>query len=131
MQKFFLQFVLIAIIFTAINFPVCSAKNFTFVDAEDETGYYVDKDTVKIESSESIAATTAVVKANLNKMYVYNVRINHKNQTYQINSSKIMEYDSQNVIETNDNVRPFRPYAPKSEMAELVNFVLYGDDLIN
>ena len=114
---------------SANSLSVCSAENFKFVDAEGNTGYYVDMDTIKIESQESIAASIAVVKANLNKMYVYNVRINHKNQTYQIVSSEILEYDTRNKLESNNRSRPFRPYSPKSEMSELINFVLYGGDL--
>ena len=109
----------------------CSAENFKFVDAEDSTGYYVDMETVKIESQEIVAATIAVVKANLNKMYTYNVRINHKDQTYQIVSSKILEYDTRNILESNNRSRSFRPYASKSEMSELINFILHGGDLFN
>ena len=111
--------------------PICAAQEFTFVDANDLTGYYVDKETIKIESSESITATIAVVRADMNKMYVYNLRINHKNQTYQIMSSKILEYDTRRIIETNDRSRPYRPYAARSEMSELINYILYGEDFNN
>ena len=117
-------------ILISIN-PICAAQEFTFVDANDLTGYYVDKETIKIESSESITATIAVVRADMNKMYVYNLRINHKNQTYQIMSSKILEYDTRRIIETNDRSRPYRPYAARSEMSELINYILYGEDFGN
>ena len=111
----------------SISANSCFAENFQFVDAEDTTGYYVDIDSVKVESPEFVSATIAVVKANLNKMYKYDLRINHKDQTYQIVSSQILEYDSRSVLETNKRNRPFRPYAAKSEMSELINFILYGD----
>ena len=65
----------------------------------------------------------------MNKMYVYNLRINHNNQTYQIVSSKTFEYDTRDLLDTNDKSRPYRPYAPKSEMSELINYILYGEDL--
>ena len=117
-------------ILTSVN-PICAAQEFTFVDANDLTGYYVDKETIKIESSESITATIAVVRADMNKMYVYNLRINHKNQAYQIMSSKILEYDTRRIIETNDRSRPYRPYAARSEMSELINYILYGEDFGN
>ena len=134
MQKFFsriLQIVIIilTILFSTNTLPVCFAENFQFVDAEDTTGYYVDIDSVNIESPEFVAAKIAVVKSNLNRMYVYNVRINHKEQTYQIVSSQILEYDTRSILESNNRSRPFRPYAAKSEMSELINFILYGDDL--
>ena len=117
-------------ILTSVN-PICAAQEFTFVDANDLTGYYVDKETIKIESSESITATIAVVRADMNKMYVYNLRINHKNHAYQIMSSKILEYDTRRIIETNDRSRPYRPYAARSEMSELINYILYGEDFGN
>ena len=134
MQKIFSRILRIVILAVAIlssvnNLSICFAENFQFVDAENTTGYYVDIDSVKIESPEFVAAKIAVVKANLNKMYVYNVRINHKEQTYQIVSSQILEYDTRSILESNNRSRPFRPYAAKSEMSELINFILYGDDL--
>ena len=134
MQKIFsriLQIVIItlAILFSTNTSPVCFAENFQFVDAENTTGYYVDIDSVNIESPEFVAAKIAVVKSNLNRMYVYNVRINHKEQTYQIVSSQILEYDTRSILESNNRSRPFRPYAAKSEMSELINFILYGGDL--
>ena len=119
----------IALLIPASSWSACFAENFQFVDAENTTGYYVDIDNVEIESSEFVKAKIAVVKANLNKMYVYNVRINHKEQTYQIVSSQILEYDTRSILETNNRSRPFRPYAAKSEMSELINFILYGGDL--
>ena len=134
MQKIFSRILRVIIIAIALLIPAsswsaCSAENFQFVDAEDTTGYYVDIDNVEIESPEFVKAKIAVVKANLNKMYVYNVRINHKEQTYQIISSQILEYDTRSILETNNRSRPFRPYAAKSEMSELINFILHGGDL--
>ena len=134
MQKNFSQILRVVILAIALLIPAsswsaCFAENFQFVDAEDTTGYYVDIDNVEIESPEFVKAKIAVVKANLNKMYVYNVRINHKEQTYQIVSSQILEYDTRSILETNNRSRPFRPYAAKSEMSELINFILYGGDL--
>ena len=134
MQKIFsriLQIIIltVAILFSTDTLSVCFAENFQFVDAEDITGYYVDIDTVEIESPESVAAKIAVVKANLNRMYIYNVRINHKEQKYQIVSSQILEYDTRTILESNNRSRPFRPYAAKSEMSELIKFILYGGDL--
>ena len=129
MQKFFSLFLFVATL--TLYSSMCSAQEFTFVDADDVTGYYVDRETIKIESSEFITTTIAVVRADMNKMYIYNLRINFKNQTYQIVSSKTFEYDTKNLLETNDKSRPFRPYASKSEMSELIRYILYGDDVVD
>ena len=103
------------------------AEEYKFVDAEDETGYYVDMDTVKVENANTLRMTIAVVKANMNKMYVYDVRINHREMKYQINWSKIMEYDTRKELESNNEQRPYRPYSAKSQMTEVVNYVLNGE----
>ena len=129
MKKIFSRFLLVTIICLTSFLSICSAQEFTFVDAENTTGYYIDKETIKIESSGFITTTIAVVRADMNKMYVYNLRINHNNQTYQIVSSKTFEYDTRDLLDTNDKSRPYRPYAPKSEMSELINYILYGEDL--
>ena len=62
-------------------------------------------------------------------MLVYDVRFNHVERTYQIVSSKTLNYETKEVIEKNDKPRDFRGYAPNSEMAELINFIMYGGDL--
>ena len=134
LQKFFYKVLISSILAISVLIPVnsnCAAQDFTFVDAEDLTGYYVDKETVKIESPEFITATIAVVRADMNKMYVYNLRINHKIQKYQIISSKTIEYDTRKIIDTNDRSRPYRPYAEKSAMSELIKYILYGDNPID
>ena len=129
MQKIFSLFLFVATL--TLYSSMCFAQEFTFVDADDVTGYYVDRETIKIESSEFITTTIAVVRADMNKMYVYNLRINYKNQTYQIVSSKTFEYDTRDLLETNNKSRPFRPYASKSEMSELIRYILYGDDVVD
>ena len=121
-------FKIILTVLLVIGASTCSAQNFKFVDAEDTTGYYVDMDTIDTEGAEIIDATIAVVKAQQNKMYTYKMRINHKERTYQILSSQIVEYNTKLVLESNDQARPFRPYSAKSQMSELIEFILNGDE---
>ena len=130
MQKIFSRSLLMLLALIIISTSVCCAENFVFVDADENTGYYVDMDTVNIVSRDFINVDIAVVKAQSNRMYIYNVKINHKDRIYQINSSRILEYDTRNILESNNQQRPFRPYSAKSEMSELVHFILNGGDLI-
>ena len=129
MQNIFSRSLLIFLI-VIMSASICFAEDFVFVDADKDTGYYVDMETVQITGKDYINADIAVVKALLNKMYIYNVKINHKEKIYQINSSRILEYDTRNILESNNQQRPYRPYSAKSEMAELVHFILNGGDLI-
>lgn len=113
----------------ALNFSSCHADDFQFVDADGVTGYYVDMDSVENESRSIISARIAVVKADANRMFVYNVRFNHVERTYRIIASQTLEYDSKNILETNNTPRAARAYASGSEMSELIDFIMYGGDL--
>ena len=124
-----LRFVSILVLTLSIVSSTCNAEDFRFVDSNGLTGYYVDTDSVETESRSIIFATIAVVKADANRKFIYDIRFNHAERTYQIVSSKTIEYDTQNVLESSDKPRDFRAYAPNSEMAELINFIMYGGDL--
>ncbi|MBQ9478235.1 MAG: hypothetical protein IJU71_01650 [Selenomonadaceae bacterium] len=120
-------FVSLALVLSIIS--PCHAQDFQFVDSSGLTGYYVDMDSVETESGSIIFATIAVIKADANRKFLYDVRFNHVERTYQIVSSKTVEYDTQNVLDSRDDPRDFRAYAPNSEMSELINFIMHGGDL--
>ena len=122
MKKFFL--ILAAIIFLS---STCSAENLKFIDAMDDTGYYYDADSVKSESSAVFNVRMAVIKASLNRMYTYEVRINHAQRIYEVLSSKILSYDTRAVIDVNNSRRPPQTYSDKSEMGQMVRMILYGE----
>lgn len=122
MKKFLL---ILAIIF--MSSTPCSAEELKFIDALDDTGYYYDADTVKVESSNSLYVKMAVIKASLNRMYTYDLRINHASRTYEILASKILSYDTRAVIETNDTGRPPLNYSERSEMGQMVQLILHGE----
>ena len=105
----------------------CSAENLKFVDAMEDTGYYYDADSIQTESATVFYVNMAVIKASLNRMYVYDVRIDHSEKTYEILSSKILSYDTRAEIEYNKNSRPLQHYSDKSEFGQMVRLILYGD----
>ena len=123
MKKFLLM--LTAVIF--LSGATCSAENLKFIDAMDDTGYYYDVDSVRAESDEIFNVQMSVIKANLNRMYTYDVRITHASRTYEILSSKILSYDTRAVLETNNSRRSPQRYSDKSEMGQMVRLILYGD----
>ena len=113
-----------AMIFLSGN---CSAENLKFIDAMDDTGYYYDADSVSSESAEVFKVQMAVIKASLNRMYTYDVRITPASRTYEILSSKILSYDTRAILEVNNSRRPPQRYSDKSEMGQMVRLILYGD----
>ena len=123
MKKFLLIFAAIFIMSGA----TCSAENLKFIDAMDDTGYYYDADSIRSESGSVFFVQMAVIKASLNRMYTYDVRINHANRTYEILSSQILSYDTRAVLEVNNTRRPPQKYSERSEMGQMVRLILYGD----
>ena len=132
MKRCFNIFRRAAVLVSVIIFFVCgtcSAEDLKFIDANGDTGYYVDMESVKFEDSESFFVKMIVIKADLNKMYVYDLRINHALQKYVIQSTKTLAYDTRTELTANNEPRYPRPYSEKSEMNEIVNFILNGGDL--
>ena len=122
MKKFLL---ILAMIFFSSS--ICAAENLKFIDAMDDTGYYYDADSVQTESNSVFNVKMAVIKANFNRMYTYDVRITHTSRTYEILSSQILSYDTRAVLESNNSRRPPQRYSDKSEMGQMVRLILYGD----
>ncbi len=122
MKKFF---IICAAIFMMNS--TCAAENLKFIDAMEDTGYYYDADTVQTENSAIFYVNMAVIKASLNRMYVYDVKINHAEKTYEILWSKILSYDTRAEIESNKSSRPPQHYSNKSEFGQMVRLILYGE----
>ena len=123
MKKFFAVFAAMII----LGGSTCAAEDLKFIDAMGDTGYYYDADSVKIENAAVLTVRMAVIKANFNRMYTYNVRITHTSRSYEILSSKILSYDTRAELETNDKRRPPQRYSDKSEMGQMVQLILHGE----
>jgi len=123
MKKFFL--ILATIIF--LNGANCSAEDLKFIDALEDTGYYYDADSIKNESSDVFRVQMAVIKASLNRMYTYDVRITPASRTYEILSSKVLSYDTRAVLEKNNKHRSPQKYSDRSEMGQMVRLILRGE----
>lgn len=123
MKKFLL--ILLTIIF--LGSASCSAENFKFIDAMEDTGYYYDADSVQFESPTVLFVKMAVIKADLNRMHVYDVRIFHADRNYRILATKTLSYDTRAVLSTDNSTRPIRKYSDRSEMGQMVNLILRGN----
>ena len=121
------KFLLILTTIFILSGATCAAEDLKFIDAMGDTGYYYDADSVKIENAAVLTVRMAVIKANFNRMYTYNVRITHTSRSYEILSSKILSYDTRAELETNDKRRPPQRYSDKSEMGQMVQLILHGE----
>ena len=121
----------ISLIFTAIIFlggANCSAENLKFIDSNEDIGYFVDLDSLRIESADAFTVNLMIIRANINQMEIVDLRINHKEKTYEIRSVNTVSYDERTVLKSDSTPRLPRSYAPKSLMGEIVRIILYGDE---
>ena len=112
--------------------PLASAEDMRFVDAEGFTGYYVDVSSIAFGTGEIPEGTApeevaearvAVVKADRNRRYLYQMRFNRRLETYEIGSSEVQAYDTREVLEKSGVGRMPRHYGFSSPMNGIVNFI--------
>lgn len=103
---------------------VCSAdEGMRFVDARNATGYYVDTSSISVDSDHEYTAEVAVIKADTNRMFVYQTHFDFNAMTYQVLDSKVMAYDTKTVIGASSLPLSVRHYGLSSPMKSVVDFI--------
>lgn len=127
MKKF--QTIYFSIIFTALILSNCEigfAEDLRFIDANGDTGYYVDASTIQVESDSVFRVDLDIIRASINQMEVINLRIDHWNKTYEILSVRTLSYDERTELRSDNTRRLPASYAEKSLIGEVAHFVVYG-----
>ena len=121
--KIYLSLIVTAIIF--FNCANCSAENLKFIDSNEDIGYFIDTDSLKIESNDAFTVNFMIIRANINQMEVVDLRIDHSEKIYTIRSVQTLSYDERTVLKSDRQTRAPRNYAPNSLMDEIVMVVVY------
>ena len=108
--------------------PAAQAEDMRFVDADGGTGYYLDVSALSVGQEGNPAETVftariAVVKADYNKRYLYQMRFNPQKGTYEILNSEVQAYDTRAVLERSTLAREPRHYGLSSPMHSIVSFI--------
>ena len=101
----------------------CAAEDMRFVDAEDDTGYYVDAASIVRVSDTERDAVIAVVKAAENRRYVYRTRLNPHMGTYQFVAAQVEVYDTREVLRTTQGMNMPQKYTPASPLRSIADFI--------
>lgn len=111
--------------FLFIPLVTCQAawENLEFVDANGSTGYYVDRKSAYYPTENMAEAIVAVKKAEQNRMFAYRMRFDRVQHTYQILSSEILRYDTQETMEKNNLPQTPQTYRLQSPMSEIVDYL--------
>ena len=124
MQRFMSSGLLLAALVFFTSFSVCEAtEDMRFVDAEDDTGYYVDAATVVRISDTECEAVVAVVKADENRRYLYRTRLNPQAGTYQFISARVEVYDTKEVLRIAQGMDAPQKYTPASPLRSIADFI--------
>ena len=116
-------FLLAVLVFLA-SFSVCeAAEDMRFVDAEDDTGYYVDAASIVRVSDTERDAVIAVIKAAENRRYVYRTRLYPQTGTYQFVSAQVEVYDTKEVLRTTQGMNMPQKYTSVSPLRSIADFI--------
>ena len=129
MQRFTVGGFLLAALVFLTSFSLCeAAEDMRFVDAEDDTGYYVDAASIVRISDTERDAVVAVVKADENRRYLYRTRLNRQAGTYQFVSTRVEVYDTKEVLRTSQGMDVPQKYTPASPLRSIADFI---EELLN
>ena len=124
MQRFTVGGFLLAVLVFLTSFSLCeAAEDMRFVDAEDDTGYYVDAASIVRVSDTERDAVVAVVKADENRRYLYRTRLNRQAGTYQFVSTRVEVYDTKEVLRTSQGMDVPQKYTPASPLRSIADFI--------
>ena len=101
----------------------CAAEDMRFVDAEEDTGYYVDAASIVRVSDTERDAVVAVVKAAENRRYVYRTRLYPQTGRYQFVSAQVEVYDTKEVLHTTQGMDVPQRYTPDSPLRSIADFI--------
>ena len=125
MAKNFLAVILASIF---LNFGTCAAEDLKFIDSNGNDGYFIDMDTVKIESPTVFSVNLAIIRLDSNQMELIDLQINHGAKNYVIRSTRTLSYDERTEIKSDDTARSPKSYSDKSFMGDIVKIVIYGGE---
>lgn len=124
MKKIFVA--LMAVMF--LNLNTCAAENLKFIDSNGNDGYFIDMDTVKIESAAVFSVNLAIIRLDSNQMDLIDLQINHHAKNYVIRSTRTLSYDERTEIRADYTPRSPKSYSDKSYMGDIVQIVIYGGE---
>lgn len=117
-----MKWLVLAMIILKMN--VCAAEELRFIDSTDDFGYFIDIDTVKLESDSVFSVNMVIIRVNVNQMEVVNMEINRAEKYYNIKWTKTLSYDERTEIKSDSRARGRKSYSDKSIMGDIVAMVL-------
>ncbi len=128
-MKRWIQIVAAALLL-CLGSPVCLAEkldlddaDFHFVDARGDAGYYVDMRSVAFTGDQLVTARVEIVRADTNRLYLYQMRFNRRKRLYQILSSAVAEYSTKEKMGGSGVIGKETGYSIGSPMEAVVEYI--------
>ena len=121
-RKITLQIILACVVMLLAT-TASAQEDMRFVDSDGNTGYYVDVNSITYEDYYLVDARVAVKKAQDNRMYVYAMQFNRLQRTYRLYASKVIRYDTKEVLESKDTGDGDKYYSVTSPMNSIVEYL--------
>ncbi len=100
-----------------------SDMDLRFVDAQGNTGYYVDMNSVQIKNNDEATARVEIVKADANCLYLYTIAFDRGKRTYQILDSVVAAYDTKEQTGGSGTPLKAQGYAKGSAMETVAEYI--------
>ena len=100
-----------------------SEMDLRFVDARENTGYYVDMNAVTIKNDNEATARVEIVKADANCLYLYTIVFDRGKRTYQILDSVVAPYDTKEPNGGSQKPMKAQSYAKGSAMEAVAEYI--------
>ena len=100
-----------------------SDMDLRFVDAQGETGYYVDMNSVQIKNMNEATARIEIVRADKNCLYLYTIAFDRGKKTYQILDSIVAVYDTKEKTGGSSQPLKAQSYAKGSAMETVAEYI--------
>lgn len=96
----------------------------SFVDAENHTGYYVYTDSISWDSDHEVTADVVMIRADSNRMFVYQTRFDTDATSCQFMNSRVYRYDTQKLLMQSDTPLAPRVYTPSSPLQQVADYLV-------
>ena len=100
-----------------------SDMDLRFVDAQGDTGYYVDMNSVQIKNMNEATARIEIVRADKNCLYLYTIAFDRGKKTYQILDSIVAVYDTKEKTGGSSQPLKAQSYAKGSAMETVAEYI--------
>lgn len=97
--------------------------NLVFVDARNSTGYYVDTNSYEFKNDNEVTSRVEMVKADIDRLYLYTIRFDRAKKIYQIMNSIVAEYASKEKVGGSAAPMQEQSYASGSPLASVVDYI--------